>query len=85
MKKSKIDKEALDSLIAGGVYALSQNRKYYYNSAVGVEYSHWTESGKDALAEYTSLMVYKMKEAEEAELNQRAKNLILNELKGDSK
>lgn len=60
-----------------------RNRKYYRHSIVGVEYSHWTEDGKKALAEYMNLIGYKMLEAEEAELRQRAKDMVINGLKGE--
>lgn len=80
-----MDRDAVNALTVGGVFALSTDRKYYYHSTVGAEYSHWTEEGKKALAEYMNVMIYKMKQAEEKELDKRAKNMILNELKGDSK
>ena len=67
----------------GGVKELMKDRHYYYHSTVGANYSHWTEEGKDALAEYMNLMVHKLQEAEEKELNQRAKDLVIKGLKGE--
>lgn len=78
-----MNSNAVKELMYGGVHQLVKNQKYYYHSEVGVSYSHWTEEGKSALADYMNIMVYKMIEAEEAELNQRAKNLVIKGLKGE--
>lgn len=72
-------------MMFGGVLELSRNNRYYYHSGVGASYSHWTEQGKEALLEYMEAMTYKMKEADEAELNKRAKEQTMAALKGDSK
>ena len=84
MKKSNMDKGSIKELMYGGIQELMRNRKYYYHSSVGANYSHWTEDGKIALADYTNLMVYKMFEAEEAELRQKAKEMVIQGLKGES-
>jgi hypothetical protein len=78
-----MDKSALKELVFGGVIELMRNRHYFYHSSVGSHYSHWTEEGTKALAEYMTIMGYKMLEAEEAELDQRAKDMVLNTLKGE--
>jgi hypothetical protein len=78
-----MDSGAVKDLMFGGVKELMKNRAYYYHSSVGSNYSHWTEQGKDALAEYMNLMVYKLQEVEEHELNQRAKDLVIKGLKGE--
>jgi hypothetical protein len=59
------------------------NRTYYYHSSVGQQYSHWTDEGQKALAEYMNLIGYKIIETEEAILNQRAKELVLKGLKDE--
>lgn len=68
----------------GGINELMRNRTYYYHSTVGINYSHWTEEGQKALVEYMNVMGWKLKEAEEAELNRRAKELVIKGLKGES-
>ena len=70
-------------MMFGGVLELSRNNRYYYHSGVGLSYSHWTEQGREALLEFMETMAYKIKECEEAELNKRAKDLILKGLKGE--
>jgi hypothetical protein len=79
-----MDKGTIKELMYGGIQELMRNRRYYYHSSVGSNYSHWTDDGKIALADYTNLMVYKMFEAEEAELRQKAKEMVIQGLKGES-
>jgi hypothetical protein len=76
-----MSKEVVKDLIVGGVSELVRNPRLYYFSSVGPNYSHWTEDGKTALHEYMNLMAWKLREAEETELNQRAKDLVMKELK----
>ena len=79
-----MDKSAVKDLIFGGINELMRNRQYYYHSSVGQSYSYWTEDGQKALCEYMNVMGWKLKEAEEAELNRRSKDLVLKGLKGDA-
>ncbi len=62
---------------------MARNRNFYYKG-IGPQYSHWTEEGKKALADYMEIMTYKLLEAEEADLNQRSKQLVLKGLKGEN-
>jgi hypothetical protein len=78
-----MDKQAVKDLMFGGINELMRNRTYYYHSTIGQNYSHWTEEGKTALLDYMHLMGWKLKEAEEAELNRRAKDLVIKGLKGE--
>jgi hypothetical protein len=78
-----MDKQAVKELMYGGVAELMRNRHYFYHSTIGTSYSHWTEEGHKALAEYMIIIGQKMLESEEAELNQRAKDLVMKGLKGD--
>ena len=78
-----MDSESIKELMYGSIKELSRNRKYYYHSTVGINYSHWTEEGVKALSDFMNLMAYKMHEAEEAELNKRAKELVVKGLKGE--
>ena len=78
-----MDSESIKELIYGSIKELSKNRKYYYHSPVGINYSHWTADGLLALAEFTSLMSHKIHEAELIELDKRAKELVVKGLKGE--
>jgi hypothetical protein len=82
VKNYKMDSNAIKDLLYGGVRELMNNRTYYYHSSVGQQYSHWTDEGQKALVEYMNLIGYKMIETEEAILNQRAKELVLEGLTG---
>lgn len=79
-----MDSNAIKELMYGGVKELMNNRTYYYYSNIGQNYSHWTEEGQQALAEYMNLIGYKMLEIEEASLNRRARDLVLKGLKGET-
>jgi hypothetical protein len=78
-----MDKSAIKELMYGGVQELMRNRKYHYHSSVGVNYSHWTDEGEKALADYMNLIGWKMLEAEEAEIRKKAKEMVISGLKGE--
>ena len=85
VKKYNMDRGAIKEFMYGGIMELMRNRNYFYHSSVGAEYSHWTDEGQKALADYISVMGYKMLQAEEVELDKRAKNIVMKTLKGDVK
>ncbi len=76
-----MQKGAIKDLIYGGLEEILNNRNYYYHSSVGASYSHLTEDGKTAVVEFMDLMAWKIKEANEADLDRRAKEQVLAELK----
>ena len=78
-----MDKSALKDFTYGGITEILHNRKYYYHSTVGAEYSHFTDEGKGVLNEFMNLMAFKMLQAEEADLRERSKQMVINGLKGD--
>ena len=75
-----MQKSAIKDLVYGGLEEIINNRNHYYKSSVGANYSHFTDSGKEAVMEFISLMAYKITEAEEMELDRRAKEQVLKEL-----
>jgi hypothetical protein len=80
-RKFNMEKIALKDLTYGALLELMHNRRYYYHSTIGESYSHWTEEGKEALAEFMNGMAWKMIQAEEADLNKRAKEQTMAALK----
>ncbi len=76
-----MDKGAIKDLVYGGLEEIINNRNYYYKSSVGSNYCHLTDSGKQAIVEFMDLMAYKINEAEHADLDRRAKEQVLKELK----
>lgn len=81
MKRSKMKKSAIKDLCYGGMLELLNNRNYYYHSSVGSAYSHLTEEGKEAVIEFMNLVAFKMKQAEDDDLNERAKQQVIDQLK----
>ena len=79
-----MNKSAIKDLVYGGMTELMKNKTYYYHSSVGANYGHWTEHGKEALTEFMNLVAGKMYEAEQADLDSRAKQQVLDQLKAKS-
>jgi hypothetical protein len=77
-----MDKGAIKDLCYGGLMELINNRSYYYHSSVGSSYSHLTDDGKAAVSEFMNMIAWKMKEAESADLDRRAKVQVMEALKG---
>ena len=80
-RRFNVEKAALKDLTYGALLELMHNRRYYYHSSVGQDYSHWTEEGKLALIEYMNGISWKMIQAEDADLNKRAKEQTMAALK----
>lgn len=78
-----MDKTAIKHMMYGGIKELMADRRYYYNSGIGKNYSYFTEQGKLALQEFVSDIAVYITEAENTELDQRAKDIVLKELKGN--
>ena len=76
-----MEKSALKHLIYGGIEEIIRDRRYYYHTSVGESYSHFTEEGKEAIAEFMTGMAYKIRAAEEADLEKRAREQTLAALK----
>ncbi len=77
-----MEKSAIKELLYGGISELMKNRHFYYDSGVK-GYSHFTDSGKDALNEFASQMAQFITEADNKDLDKRAKELVIKGLKGD--
>ena len=76
-----MEKGALKSLIYGSLEELIRDKRYYYYSSVGESYSRFTDEGKEAVQEFMSMMAYKIRAAEEADLERRAREQTLAALK----
>jgi len=81
VKRSNMDKTAIKDIVYGGLEELLNNDRYYYHSSVGRDYSHLTDLGREAVAEFMDIMAYKIREAREQDLEQRAKQQVLEGLK----
>ena len=76
-----MEKQAIKELMYGGVSELMQNRRYFYHSTVGKHYCHWTDEGKVAIDTFMQEMTQHIYNAEQRSLDQRAKELVMKELK----
>ena len=77
-----MDKAVIKDLCYGGLEELLNNNRYYYHSSVGAAYSHLTEDGKVAVTEFMNMVAWKIKEANELDLEERAKRQVMSALKG---
>jgi hypothetical protein len=77
-----MDKTAIKDTLYGGIHEMMNNSKYFYYSNVGTTYCHWTDEGVKALTEYLKLMTPILLTNERELLDKRAKQLVLNGLKG---
>ena len=80
-KRFNMEKQAIKELMYGGISELMKNRRYYYQSSVGQSYSHWTEEGKMALEYFMKEMTKYIYDAEQADVDRRAKQQTLDALK----
>ena len=76
-----MQRPAIKDVVYGGMMEIMRNRQYYYHSSVGSTYSHFTDEGREVMIEFLNVIGGKMMEAEHDELDQRAKELVINELK----
>lgn len=76
-----MERTAIKDLLYGGMIEMMQNKDFYYSSSMGAEYSHWTDRGTLAVTEFVISMTQLMHKAEDEMLDERAKQLVMKELK----
>ncbi len=76
-----MEKQAIKDLMYGSLNELMQNSRYYYRSSVGVEYCRWTDDGRAVLDQFMSEITKLIWDADQNELDRRAKVLVMKELK----
>jgi hypothetical protein len=79
-----IEKEAVKDMFYGGLLEIMNNSRYYYKSSVNAEFSHFTDQGKTFIEEYVKYIAIMMLRVEEESLNKRAKEMVINGLKGEN-
>jgi hypothetical protein len=70
-------------VIYGGIVELMKDRKYFHKSSVNPKYSEWTVEGAEAVKDYLISLSTTIVIVEEDDLDRRAKELVMNNLKGD--
>ena len=78
-----MEKQAIKELMYGGIKEIMNNNRYYYHSSVGKNYSNFTPVGKEVVQEFVHDLAGYIVEAENADLDKRAKDMVLQELKGN--
>ena len=78
-----MDKGAIKQLMYGGIKELMNDRRFYYNSSMGKNYSYFTDAGKVAVYEFVTEIASYITDAENADLDKRAKEMMINDLKGN--
>lgn len=78
-----MDRSAIKDIHYGGLTALMSNPNFFRHSPISKEYSRWTDAGKEALMTYMNFICAEIADVEHAELNKKAKQLVIDGLKGD--
>lgn len=63
-----------------GILDILNDKKYYYRSRVGSEYSKWTEEGQKALIDYVTHMAPYILKKEDEKLIELSKKMVWDEL-----
>ena len=79
-----MNKSVVKDLFYGGTKELVHNPTYFYYSSVGPEYCCFTPEGEKAMIEFAIQMAVNMHKSEAADLNKRAKELVISGLKGET-
>ena len=81
--KARYMSNALQKQIYAGIMAVLNDNNYYYQSTIGKkgEYNHFKDGGKEAITNFIEQLAPMMLRQQEAELNERAKKIVWEELK----
>jgi hypothetical protein len=77
---NNMERQAIKDLLYGGICELMQNKRYFYHSPISSDYCHWTEDGERAMIEYLTMMAARMVDADQEQLDQRAKEMVMDGL-----
>ena len=83
-RKSNMDKDAIKSILYGGIAELMDNRTYFHKSSMDPKYSHWHDKGKEAVLDFIDFASIEIQKSQDIELNTRAKELTMKALKGET-
>ena len=78
-----LNEDMLRQSMYGALKELVLDRKYFYHSSVGAQYSELTEEGKEAVLGIISLFAHQIHDAHDIELDSRAKQLVMDGLTKD--
>jgi hypothetical protein len=75
-----MQRDTLKDSLYGALAELVKNPKIFYNSSIGKDYSKFTEEGRAQIIEWLEVQAKEVAEAEEKNLDARAKKMVLDEL-----
>lgn len=73
--------KVLPNQVYAGIHEILKDQRLYYYSKVGNNYCHLTEEGEKAVLAWINLMGPEMIKLSQIELDARAKQLVMDELK----
>ena len=73
--------KVLPNQVYAGIHEILKDQRLYYHSKVGHDYCHLTEDGEKAVLAWINLMGPEMIKLSQIELDARAKQLVIDELK----
>lgn len=76
-----MDKQIIKDMLYGTICEMQQDKRYYYHSKVGVEYSHWHEEGEQQLAQVVKIISARVDQIERDRIRAASQQLLLDELK----
>lgn len=78
-----MQKSAIKEILYGGLSEIITNKNFYYRSSVSSGYSHITDEGQAAVMEFLLMIFHKIEEAERNDLDHRAKQMVMDQLKNE--
>lgn len=76
-----MQKSAIKDILYGGLSEIITNKNFYHRSSVSWGYSHITEEGQAEIMEFLLMIFHKMEEVERSDLDRRAKQMVVDQLK----
>lgn len=81
-KNYKLAQEANKGTVYGAMLEITKNPRLWRNSSVGREYSHLTEEGREVIVDLMQDLLRTVAVLERKALDQRAKEIVFDTLKG---
>lgn len=79
-----MDHDVLKTVFYAGIKDLLKNSRYFYHSPIGAQYCHLTDAGEKAILDYIKIMSPLIHEAEQKAFDQRAREIVMQTLKGEN-
>lgn len=77
-----LDKNAIKDIMYASLLELSKNKQNFYHSGISDSYSKFTDNGQTIVIDYLEKLIPIMHRVDQAELDKRAKQMVIDGLKG---